>query len=160
MPTPVTPSPTRPPRMALPTPPPEMSRDDEAGAIAAATYFLTQLYPYTVSSHDTAAWRQMSHPSCSYCSGIVAAIANEEQAGTYTRAGEISVAKTSAQRASLSTYGIRIEFTDDHDTQWGRSGELIRQFPAQRLKLGVVVVRQDDSWVVRGVEVFSSLDEP
>ncbi len=135
-----------------------MSRADEAGARAAATFFVTELYPYTVATHDTRPWLAMSHSLCSYCASIVDSVTAEEGSGTVTTPGTITVIETRVEEASPLTFGVKLEITVDHDVQRSQEGKAVQAFPAQHLRLGTIVVRQGDRWLVRGVEVFSSED--
>ncbi len=57
-------SPTKPERPAA------MDRDDAEGAAATAEYFI-ELYPYVMTTGDTAEWEAMSLPECQACAGFI-----------------------------------------------------------------------------------------
>lgn len=74
---PVSPSPSETPEPeptqtgpAKPERPAAMDRDDAEGAAAAAEYFL-ELYPYVMTTGDTAEWEAMSLPECEACVGFI-----------------------------------------------------------------------------------------
>ena len=150
------PSPTWPPQVALPTPPPEMARDDETGAIAAATYFLTELYPYTVTSQDTTGWLAMSHDLCVYCASVADSVNSEASRGERTKPGAIKVTRQTVEEANPLSFGVKLDILTGADTHWSRGDQAGDSLPPHRVSLGIVIVWQVDRWIVRGVDVFSS----
>ena len=151
-----TPTPTWPVAVALPSPPAEMSRDDEVGAVAAAEYFLGELYPYTVSSQNTLAWRAMSHELCTYCSSIAISVEHEAQVGAMTSPGAVTVINKTVEEANPLEYGARFELTVRRDVQRSAGGDVVSESPRQHVQLGIVLVWRVDHWLVRGVDIFSS----
>jgi hypothetical protein len=152
-----TPSPTAtwPPRIALPTPPPEMARDDEAGAVAAATYFITELYPYAVANHDVARFKEVSHSDCQFCASTASTIASELDAGRVTHPGSAVVKASTAKPMSTLAYEIDLSIHQDADTLWTVNGDLISQSSPRNMELAVFVVWRVDGWNLRGVDLLS-----
>lgn len=140
--------------MALPTPPVEMSRDDETGAIAAATYFLTDLYTYTVTSHDTSGWIGMSHSLCVYCKTVSSAVSAEANEGATTTPGVISVVATRSEAFSALAFGAKLDVHIDRTVKRSQSGEVVGERPASEATMAAVVVRQGNHWLIRGVDVL------
>lgn len=133
-----------------------MARDDETGAVAAATYFLTELYPYTVTSQDTTGWLAMSHALCVYCSSVAESVNAEASRGEHTTPGAITIARQTVEEASPLEFGVKLEILTGADTHWSQGGRVGNPLPPHRVSLGIVVVWHVDRWVIRGVDVFSS----
>lgn len=142
--------------MALPTPPPEMERADEAGAVATVTYFLTELYPYTVSSQDTDSWLALSHDLCVYCNSVAKSVRDEADSGLRTIPGVVEILSQSTEEANPLEFGVRLDISTGTDLRWSSTGAFIGKIPPHRVSLGVVVVWHIDRWIVRAVDVFSS----
>lgn len=140
--------------MALPTPPPEMSRDDETGAIAAVTYFMTDLYTYTVVSQDTAPWGQMSHSLCNYCSGITTAVEAQRDAQVTTQPGQIVVTGVTSDSLSPLSYSVKLNLSLGRDLELSRTGAVLDDRPPKTVTMGTVAVWQVDRWLIRGVDVL------
>ncbi len=73
-----TPSLSPTPTPAAPTPPqrPEaMSTNDEAGAVAAAQYFMGDLYVYAYASGDATELAHLSDDECSFCNNVLTSVA-------------------------------------------------------------------------------------
>jgi len=127
-----------------------MSRDDEAGAVAAATYFLT-LYSYTQSTQDTSAWVDVSHPDCRFCASVVEDVTDQRAKGRVTRAAPIEVHSASTEEISPLAFSVTLEVTTGPDDVYGADGELMERTTNARGRTTVWVVRQGAVWVVRGV---------
>lgn len=155
----VTPSPpaapTLPAPMPSPTPPPEMSRDDEAGAIAAATYFLTELYQYSVTTQNAAPLAGISHPDCRFCASVETAIAAERTAGQVTHPGESAVISATAVQINPLTYDVALSLDQAADVLWSADGRLISTNSPRSVELAVVVIWRGNGWVLRGVDALS-----
>ncbi|GIG41906.1 hypothetical protein [Cellulomonas phragmiteti] len=48
-----------------------MATNDEVGAVAAAEYFVVDLYNHVHASLDLTEWRAMSDPECRFCSSVL-----------------------------------------------------------------------------------------
>ncbi|MEE6295272.1 DUF6318 family protein [Georgenia sp. MJ278] len=71
-------------RAGIPPPerPAEMARTDEAGAVAAAQYFLS-LFGYGAATGDVAEWDAMSDPDCLGCAGLREEMVATHRAGSH-----------------------------------------------------------------------------
>ena len=148
-----TPTPIWPPQMALPTPPPEMSRADEAGAIAAATYFMTALYTYTETTQDTAPWRAVSHADCVFCASILKDIAGQQSDGQFTVVAPIRIGRLSSQALNPAAFSITMDITTGPDEDFATSGESLGRTTEDSGTATVIVVRQGATWLTRGVDL-------
>lgn len=146
-------APTLPAPMPSPTPPPEMSRDDEAGAIAAATYFLTELYPYTVSSQDTVAWVAMSHPDCNFCASAENTIAELQSSGERAVIAPIRATLASWEELDPARFGVFLSVETGPDETWTDDDRLVGVGGVVTGEASIAVVRQGDAWIIRGVEL-------
>ncbi|MBN9373956.1 MAG: hypothetical protein J0I40_00905 [Cellulomonas sp.] len=148
-----TPTPTWPPQVALPTPPPEMSRADEAGAIAAASYYMTDLYVYTEMSQDTTRWRAMSHRDCVFCASILKDIAALQSEGQFTIVAPIRVSRISAQALSPAVFSVTIDMTTGPDEDFTKGGGSLGRTTEDSGTATVIVIRQGTEWITRGVDL-------
>jgi hypothetical protein len=131
-----------------------MSHDDEAGAVAAATYFLTDLYEYTVISHDTSTWLGMSHSLCTYCESISSSVKTEADEGSATTPGRISVVATRSEAFSALAFGASLDIHIGPTIKLSMNGEVIGERSEANATMAAVMVWQDDQWLVRGVDVL------
>lgn len=69
--------------VTLPVPSEAMATPDEAGAAAAAEYFV-QLYDYSFASGDLAPWNALSGETCDFCRAIASDVAAIDQSANAT----------------------------------------------------------------------------
>ena len=150
--TPPMPTPTWPAAVALPAPPPDMSRDDEVGAVAAAEYFLGELYPYTLNSQDTEAWQGMSHPDCIFCASALNTVSSLKSAGDSVTVAPIRTTPQSVDTLNPLAYGVFLSIETGPDVKRTEGGSLTRTSTG-RGQASVVVVHQVDTWLIRAVEL-------
>jgi len=137
---------------AVPTPPPEISRTDDVGAAAAATYFL-QLYSYMMQTGDVAAWDAMSLKSCGFCKrarefSLATVAANQRFSGA-----EFSVVSTFVHPIDpmLQAYPVDLTFTQTSGEQTDANGEVLLFSPADKGVVGVDIAHLPDGWKVLAV---------
>ena len=145
-----TPSPALPAPAPSPTQPPDMSRDDETGAIAAVDYFLA-LYTYTESTQDTAPWEALSHPSCTFCTSVVDDVASQRAQGRVMRAQPMTVTERSVKTLAAVAFEITVQVTKAPDELWSTDGQQLDAGSDIGGTLDVIVIYQVDRWVVRAV---------
>jgi hypothetical protein len=155
-----TPSPTMPAPAPSPTPPPEMSRDDEAGAVAAATYFLTELYEYTVSSQDAGPWSALSHPDCIYCESVADSVNAERESNRVTAPGASHATLVHAESKGPLFYGVSIRVEAEADELWARTGDLLSVGEAFGGEYQVIVVRHGSQWLIRAIDIAENVATP
>ena len=138
--------------MAVPTPPPEMSRADEAGAVATVTYFLA-VYPYTEATQDTTIWQELSHPDCIFCKSVLDDVAQRRAARQVVVPAPIVVRNRETTAINPMAYSIAADVSTGPDVLRGVDGSLL---DAGRIRTGtmtVVVLLHGESWTVRGVQL-------
>ena len=146
------PTPTWPPHMALPTQPLEMSRADEAGAVATVTYFLA-VYPYTEATQDTRAWEEMSHRDCVFCKSVVDDVTQRRAANQVVVPAPILVRNRETTTINPMAYSIAASVSTGPDVLRSADGSVL---DAGRIRTGtmtIVVLLQGDRWIVRGVQL-------
>lgn len=159
-----TPSPTRPiteTPSATPTPSPSrsappdrpeaMARDDLAGAMAAAEYFL-ELYPYAYNTGDLTEWRAMSHPECIFCASVIENVEKLHSEGGFQTGGEIEwfrTAATSSEHSGQFSVDAVASQAPTHEVV-GDTTSLVSEGGAATLYFDLV---RDSTWKIRGVDV-------
>lgn len=89
--------------------PAAMANNDEAGARAAAEYFI-ELYGYSVQSQDLAAFSAMCDPASVFCSGVASDITADMTVATRTEGGA----------SKLRAHRVDAPGADDFYTVWGQ----------------------------------------
>lgn len=130
-----------------------MARDDETGAIAAATYFLTELYPYTEMSQDTTHWVAMSHPDCIFCKSVLADIAAQRDANRVAVIAPIRVQDRTLAILGPAMFSVKFEIRTGPDEDFSATGVSLGRTTADGGTANVIVVRQGTIWRTRGVDL-------
>ena len=92
-----------------PVRPAAMDNDDEAGARAAAEYFI-ELYGYATQSQDLSMFASICDPASVFCSSVIDAVNSDIAAGNRTDGGA----------SLLNVYRVDPPATDAFFTVWGR----------------------------------------
>ena len=114
-----------------PVRPVEMERSDEAGAVAAATYFLS-LFDYVMQTGDLTEWDSVSAQSCGFCVNVH----DDAQeiygtGGTYVGGGfELGEAEVVGFDETLHIHGVQIPYTAAAATVLDSAGGVKREIPA------------------------------
>jgi hypothetical protein len=130
-----------------------MSRDDEAGAVAAATYFMTELYPYTISSLDTAPWQSMSHSECLFCRSVKSDVETLRSAGRIPIVAPIGIESTSIKMLNPLAFSVVLEITTGPDETFTANGTRLEKTTQVSGSATVIVVHQAGAWLTRGVDL-------
>ncbi|GAA2720078.1 DUF6318 family protein [Cellulomonas aerilata] len=144
--TPATPSP--------PAPPPDLARADEAGAAAAAQYFVS-LYSYTMQTGDTAAWTQMSADVCGFCGRIKAdAEAIAANGETYV-GGDILLSEVTVlpQDELVGGFPVDASFTQAPARHTDAEGTVINETAGDSGPVRIDTLNSAGSWRVLAVVV-------
>ena len=132
-----------------------MSRDDQAGAIAAAQFFLSDLYRYTVSAQDPGPWNTVSLDRCKFCASVRDAVATEVANGRVTYPGPITVLKTRVASASPLAYEIDFDVSQGADVTWSTSGTVVKTQPPRTMTIAYMAVWRPEGWRIWGVDTLS-----
>ncbi|CAN5307731.1 hypothetical protein BH11ACT1_BH11ACT1_30370 [soil metagenome] len=123
------------------------------GAIATATYFL-QLFPYALNTGDSSGWDALSHPDCRFCSGLSDEV--KRQAALLEHQEGLATSISSASGVEVDP---GVWFTIDLDITQGKSrvvdstGSVLLEGPEQRSHVTMIVIRDNDRWLVRGAQI-------
>lgn len=137
-----------------PVRPAAMDRDDIEGAKAAAVYFM-ELYTYVYVSGDLAAWNEMSHPECQFCSGASESILELIGSGGRSEGGGLEVAAVVALEPDeqYGHYRVGIDGTEDSYREFSSDGDIVFTANGGSVHYNVAVLRQDREWLIRGVSL-------
>lgn len=137
-----------------PVRPPAMDNDDEAGARAAAEYFI-ELSGYAVRSQSLESLTEMCDPESIYCTAITDEVDSDVTAGNITVGGSKTFTVTDVDPPGESPFYVvwgtlaRTPFTvfdSSGSTIYESDGDVALPFAV------AVQYRPDGSWLVRGAE--------
>ena len=141
-----TPTPTETP-LAEPTMPPEMDRDDEAGAVAAAEYFM-ELLNYTIQTGDLDSWAEVADRNCGFCLNVsndlgpIYAEGGRYSGGTIT----VSTARLVGFDETLRVHAIEVAYEETESRVLDGEGNVVDQSAARSGWLVLDVGATSDGW--------------
>ena len=127
--------------------------------MAAATYFMTRLLPYTVTTQDTAAWQAMSHNDCIFCASTVQRTAALRKQHRTAEIAPVRVVRTSSEVVGPAAFGVFLDIETGPDLTFADDGSLVRRDPVTSGRASVGVIHQGTSWIVLGVELVEDDSE-
>ena len=130
-----------------------MARDDQAGAVAAATYFLIELYPYTIASQDTVPWIAMSHQDCKFCASAVRTATGLHDSDLIVLVAPLRASHISFETVSPVAFSVFFDVETGPDRTYTMDGALTEETSIASGKASVAVVRQGLKWIVLGVDL-------
>lgn len=138
---------------ALLVEPDEMKQVDEAGAIAAAKYFV-HLFEYAYSTGDLEKWEAMSGPNCAYCEVI-----SEGVQDVHDRGGRVEferfewVGDAEVRRVpSRSMWEVSLEAIEGASTEYDKNGQVVLESDGGPVSIRLGVVHELGAWMISGVE--------
>lgn len=153
------PSPPPSPATSLPAPapsptePPEMTRDDETGALAAARYFVDDLYRYTESTQDTDSWTAMSHDSCIFCRSVLDDVNSLRGGRRLVYPAAVRVQSQSVKRLNPLAYTVTLDVLTGPDEVWSLDGTPVGTGSQHTGRMTLVMVNQQKRWLTREVQL-------
>ena len=157
------PTPTLSPTPEAPQPPvrPEaMATNDEAGAVAAAQYFMGDLYWYMYATGDSAEWEVLADDGCIFCSNVLSDV------GAMVAAGSTDIGQAPRFETSYgTTISERERFTATVTANQPASqrvtadGTVIDESAGGRYELHFAIRWQGTGWSILAVDA-TRLDEP
>jgi hypothetical protein len=139
-----TPTPTPTPTGATaPERPADMDRTDEAGAVAAATYFM-ELYDYARATGDTSEWDAISSATCMFCTNVSAALADVYGAGRQLEGGRtlVDAARVVGFDAQLVSHVVEVSYATEGAALVDSTGSVVEEYASESgwlvLELGPV----------------------
>ncbi|QJW35503.1 DUF6318 family protein [Cellulosimicrobium protaetiae] len=129
--------------------PTAMDRDDAEGAAAAAEYFL-ELYPYIMTSSDTAEWEAMSHQECGYCSESLANARWLSDSGSVFTGGEttVEILTSYARDSQTGIFPLDVRTHQEPIEVSDATGQSVETVPRDTVELRIEMGRNTGSWVV------------
>jgi len=147
-----TPSPT-PTATALaePTKPPEMERNDEVGAVAAAEYFM-ELHEWVYATGDLTEWDRLSGQTCAFCSNVHDAVHDSYADGGRVDNGESDFTDfaISGFDDQLVVFGVRLHFEVAESTRFDATGRPRGVIDGESGDLVLEVAPSVEGWILMG----------
>ncbi|WP_250444832.1 DUF6318 family protein [Actinotalea sp. C106] len=164
--TPDEPEPTTPPATtaptAAPTPSPEpsepvavaptrpaaMDRADEAGAVAAAKYFL-ELFAYVLSTGDTTEWDAVTIESCSLCTNVRERAVTLHASGGM-RGGGVSIhsSRVIGTDTTINARAVEVDYTFGAGEELDAAGETAETLAEESGTAVLDVSFTEQGWVL------------
>lgn len=132
--------------------PEAMSKDDEAGAVAAAKYYVS-LFEYVHATGDLARWEAMALPGCGLCDSVAEGVRELYGSGGREEAGRIElVGKPSTDFIdTVNVWEVTVRIRVGPSTVFDADGNVVKEFGEARNKITVGVVRMGGAWRVQGM---------
>lgn len=137
-----------------------METNDEAGAVAAAQYFLSDLYDYMYRSGDTTEWAALAADDCSFCNSVLSDVESMTTAGQVDTGSVVEV--IGSRGAAISegeSYSVWVTASQGRSERRDANGTLVSEDAGGTYDL-FLAVWWLDGWVVRGVDVLSPGGDP
>ncbi|WP_256380377.1 DUF6318 family protein [Cellulosimicrobium sp. 72-3] len=144
------PTTTGPPK---PERPAAMDRDDAEGAAAAAEYFL-ELYPYVMSTGDTAEWDAMTWAeTCDFCTSVSSEARSIRDKGDAFSGAEITLsnANVGAFDDLIGGYPILFDFDQSPHRRVAPDGNVVSDDDGESGQLQIDMLEKDGNWLVLAV---------
>lgn len=134
-----------------------MSERSTAGAVVAAAYYMTSLYPYAYVSGNLDEIRAMSDAACSFCNGVISDVEEIVRLDQTDSGASVSLQGSRAGDPSADGSMASVWLTINQGTSERRdvNGILISRDPGGVYVL-FLVLEWRDRWVVRAIDA----DEP
>ena len=138
-----------------PARPPEMDQDDEAGAAAAARYFL-ELHLFALATGDLEEFDRLSATDCQFCANVRADVLRAYAAGGRFAPSALTVSSIQAgpRHPSLGGYPVRTELTIAGGAEYDAAGDVVAAGVTESGVIDVDVVFSVAGWTL--VEVSGS----
>lgn len=103
-----------------------------------------QLYPYVFATGDLAEWNALSHAECVYCASVRSGVEQAVAGGAMDSDGMVEVLEVNSAETIPGKWWLV-------ETRMSQSSGSAPD--AEKLyDIAIVVVREGDKWLVRGVE--------
>lgn len=137
-----------------PEPGTEIEDDSQAGAEAAAVYFV-ELYSYIYATGDFEAWDKLSADACGFCSGVRENVAEIYGSGGYVLTSPPSIGDVRSQvwAEDSADFAVAVVSEDPGFQDFDSDGELVEEFPPETVRSWVLLEYSAHSWQVTGSEV-------
>ena len=135
-----------------PVRPPEMDQDDEAGAAAAARYFL-ELHMYVMATGDLSEWDMVTWDQCESCAAIRSEVNRVYSAGGHFAPSEIEFARVESgpQHEALGGFPVEVDYVLSAGAEYDAAGVEVATGVEESGTLAVDVLRQPGGWTLMGL---------
>lgn len=136
-----------------PVPGPDFDDEGQAGAEAAAVYFV-ELFHYISASGDFEAWDELTESDCDFCTVARSQVEELYVSGGYSIVEVPVVDGVSSQiwTGSPEGYVVEVVFESPGSKRFDSDGAITDEFAATQVVAWVLVSYEGESWLVRGVE--------
>ncbi|WP_260458768.1 DUF6318 family protein [Actinotalea ferrariae] len=143
-----TPSPTA-EALSPPERPAEMDLVDEAGAVAAARYFM-ELFGYLLRSGDAVEWDTVSGQSCDFCANAKARATEVYGAGHVIDGGALTTgdAAVLGHDAAINTYAVEVEYQFAAGARRDADGGVVEEIDAEAGTAVLDVTPSSRGWIL------------
>lgn len=140
--------------VVLPARPPDMGRDDDVGAAAAATYFM-RLFEYVMKTGDVREWEVVSAQGCDFCTSVAADVERVYSTGGRIDGGRMTLepADVLGQDPTLGGYGVGIPFEIDEGAELDSEGVVVTEKAAESAYAVVDVIYSAAGWTIVGLSL-------
>ena len=131
-----------------------MDTGDEAGAAAAAAYFM-QLFAYVLHTGDLDRWDAVSTTDCGFCGSVRADVTRVYTNGGRFSGGELTTAPAEVLGTdrALGGYGVGIRYEMSEGAELDVSGGVVEAKPTERGQAVVDTVFGATGWVLVGLSL-------
>ena len=135
-----------------PDPGGDIDDDGQAGAEAAAVYFV-ELYSYVHATGDFETWDEITTEDCNFCAGVRERLGDHYDEGGYTVAAppDFESVMAHVQQSDGGDFSVEVVFVSPEVTWVGADGEIVEDFTEVRTRIWVLLEHREDSWLVGGV---------
>ena len=135
-----------------PVPAAEIDDDGQAGAEAAAVYFV-ELYSYIYATGDFETWDEITTEDCNFCAGVRERLEDHYAQGGYALAAPpvFESVTVHVQEAEVGDFSVEVIFLSPEVTWVAADGEVVEDFPEVSTRIWVLVDHREGEWVIRGV---------
>ncbi len=134
--------------------PEAMESDDEAGAVAAAKYYMG-LYEYVYLTGDLEMWEAMAMPDCEFCEVVAEGVTEMHEAGQHRVSGPpewIGKPKTNYIEM-VNTWDIVLRAEVSASTTLDAEGNVVDENDSGIGTVTLGMVRTGDTWSTLGILV-------
>lgn len=136
-----------------------MATNDEAGAVAMAEYFMTQLYDYMFATGDVAQWAALADEGCNFCNSMLAVV-EEMNAAAETETSSPTIVESSESSALIdgSRFAVTLVAQQGASTRIDSSGEIVSTSDGGRYSLNFAIA-WDGDWTILAVDATPLTDD-
>lgn len=147
------PTPTASPSPTPPAKPAGWTSNDDAGALAAAQYFM-DLYNYVIATGDLTEWKALAAPDCGFCSSVATTTGDVYGAGGHIEGGAITVSEPAVvgRDEAFAITTVEMRYSTDAVRDVAADGAAISSTPAESAWVAADLYFTGSGWQLYGVD--------